>query len=83
MVKSFRWGQRCLLLQLRKNSKGRFIVLSLLGNGGQARSVIFPEGAKAKGWFGVTTILKETLIVRVIRSLLLHQGMLLFPPGFR
>ena len=29
-LKTFRWGQRCLLLQLRKNSKGRFIVLSLL-----------------------------------------------------
>jgi len=24
--------------------------------------VIFPEGAKAEGWFGVTKILKETLI---------------------
>ena len=29
-LKTFRWGQRCLLLQMRKNSKGRFIVLSLL-----------------------------------------------------
>ena len=44
-LKTFRCGQRCLLLQLRKNSKGRFIVLSLLDNGGQARIVIFPEGA--------------------------------------
>jgi len=61
-LKTFRWGQRCRLLQLRKNSKGRFIVLSLLGNGGQARTMIFPEGAKAEGCFGVTKILKETLI---------------------
>ena len=60
--KSLRWGQRCLLLQLRKNTKGRFIVLSLLGNGGQVRSVIFPEGAKAEGWFRVTKILKKMLI---------------------
>jgi len=35
---------------------------SLLANGGQAGTVIFPEGAKAEGWFGVTKILKETLI---------------------
>jgi len=61
-LKTFRWSQRCLLLQLKKNSKGTFIVLSLLGNGGQARSVIFPEDAKAEGWFGVTKILEETLI---------------------
>jgi len=33
-----------------------------LGNGGQARTVIFPKGAKAEGWFRVTKILKETLI---------------------
>ena len=61
-LKTFRWGQRCLLLQLRKNNKGRFIVLSLLGNGGKVRTVIFPEGAKAEGWFGVTKVFKETLI---------------------
>jgi len=61
-VKTFRWDDRCLLLRLRKNSKGRFIVLSLLDNGGQSRTVIFPDGAEAEGWFGVTKILKETLI---------------------
>jgi len=61
-LKTFRWGQRCLLLQLRKNSKGRFIALSLLGNGGLAKTMIFPEGAKAEGSFGVIKIFKETLI---------------------
>ena len=61
-VRNFRWGNRCLLLQLRKNGNGRFIVFSLLGNGGHSRTVIFPEGAKAKGWFGVSKILKEILI---------------------
>jgi len=61
-VKTFRWGHRCLLLHMRKNSKGRFIVLSRLGNGGQARTLIFLEGARAEGWFGVAKILKETLI---------------------
>ena len=66
------------MLQLRKNRKGRFTVLSLLGNGGQVTSVIFPEGAKAEGWFRVKKILEETLI----RSLLPHQGRLLFHPGF-
>jgi len=61
-VRTFRWGKRCLLLQLRKNNNGRFIVFSLLGTGGQSRTVIFPEGAKAEGWFGVSKILKEILI---------------------
>ena len=49
------------MLQFRKNGKGG-LVFSLLGNGGWARTVIFPECAKVEGWFGVTTILKETLI---------------------
>jgi len=61
-LQTFRWGHRGLLLQLGKYSKGRFIVLSLLGNGGQVRTVVFPESAKAKGWFGVIKILKETFI---------------------
>jgi len=61
-VRTFRWGNRCLLLQLRKNGNDRFIVFSLLGDGGQSRTVIFPEGAKANGWFGVSKILKEILI---------------------
>jgi len=34
--RTFRWGNRCLLLQLRKNGNGRFIVFSLLGNGGHS-----------------------------------------------
>ena len=50
------------MLQFRKNSKGRFIVLSLLSNGGQTRTVFFHKGAKEEGWFGVTKILLETLI---------------------
>ena len=29
---------------------------------GQSRTVIFPEGANAEGWFGVSKILKEILI---------------------
>jgi len=61
-LRTFRWGNRCLLLQLRKNGNGRFIVFSLLGNGGPSRTVIFPEGAEADGWFGVSKILKEILI---------------------
>ena len=61
-MRTFRWGNRCLLLQLRKNSNGRFIVFSLLGNGEQSRTISFPEGAKAEGWFGVSKILKEILI---------------------
>ena len=61
-LKTFRWGWRCLLLQLRRNNKGRFIVLSLLGNDGKVRTVIFLEGEKADGWFGVTKMFKETLI---------------------
>jgi len=61
-VRTFRWGNRCLLLQLRKNGNVRFIVFSLLGDGGQSRTVIFPEGMKADGWFGVSKVLKEFLI---------------------
>ena len=61
-VRTFRWGNRCVLLQLRRNGNGRFIVFSLLGDGGQSRTVIFPEGTKADGWFGVSKILKEFLI---------------------
>ena len=47
------------MLQLRKNSNGRFIVFSLLGNGGQSRTVIFPKGRRL---VGVSKILKEILI---------------------
>jgi len=50
------------MLQLRKSSKSRFIIFSLLGNGGRARTIILLEGAKVEGWFGVTKILKESEI---------------------
>ena len=49
------------MLQLRKNSKGRFIVFSLLDDSGQSRTIVFLEGAEAEGWFGLSKILKRTL----------------------
>jgi len=67
--------------QLRKNSKGRFIIFSLLGIGGQARTVIFPEDAKAEGSYEITRILKEILISQKGKSLLLLLGVLLLLPG--
>ena len=50
------------MLQLGNNSEDRFIVFSLLGNGGRARTLIFYKGAKMEDWFGVTKILEDTLI---------------------
>jgi len=62
-VRTFSWGNRCLVLRLGKNSKGRFIVFSVSGNGGRSRTVVFHEGANPpEGWFGVTKVLKETLM---------------------
>jgi len=61
-VRTFKGANRCLLLQLRQNSRGRFIVFSLLGNFGRARTIIFPEGMKAEGWFSLTNLLKESLV---------------------
>jgi len=51
-----------LLLQLRKNSNGRFIMLSHFAYSGQLRTLIFPEGPKADGWFGVANLFKKVLI---------------------
>jgi len=42
--------------------RGRFIIFSLLGNFGRSRTIIFPEGVKAEGWFALTKLLKESLI---------------------
>jgi len=62
LVKTFRWKNRFWLLQLRKNFNGRYITLSNFTNSGQSRSIIFPEGPKADGWFSVGKMLKELLI---------------------
>jgi len=61
-VRTFRGANRCLLLQLRKNARGRFLVFSVLGGSGRSRTVIFPEGSFADGWFAVSKTLKEFLI---------------------
>jgi len=61
-VKTFRWNNRFWLLQLRRNINGRFIMLSNFTNSGQSRSIIFPEGPFADGWFVVAKMLKEVLI---------------------
>ena len=61
-VRTFKVASRCLLLQLRKNARGRFIVFSVFGGSGRSRTVIFPEGSYANGWFALTKILKEFLI---------------------
>jgi len=61
-VITFKGTNRCLLLQLSKNVSGRFIVFSLIGGFGQSRTIIFPEGSNADGWFALTKILKEFLI---------------------
>ena len=47
---------------MRKNKRGRFIVFSHLSYSGKSRTIIFPEGPKADGWFGIAKLLKETLI---------------------
>jgi len=61
-VRTFRGSNHSLLLQMRKNKRGRFIVFSHLRYSGKSRTIIFPEGPKADGWFGITKLLKETLI---------------------
>ena len=62
-VKTFRGANRCLLLQLRQNARGRFIVFSLIGSIGRSGTIIFPEGSKADGWFALTKLLRESLFV--------------------
>jgi len=57
-VRTFRDSNHCLLLQLRKNKRGRYIVLSQLSYSG-SQELLF---SRADGWFGVTKLLKETLI---------------------
>ena len=47
---------------VRQNARGRFIVFSLIGGIGRSRTLIFPEGSKADGWFALTKLLKESLI---------------------
>jgi len=42
---TFKGANRCLLLQLRKNVRGRFIVFSLFGGYGRSKAIIFPEGS--------------------------------------
>jgi len=61
-VRTFKGANWCLLLQLRKNARGRFIVFSVFWGSGRSRTVIFPEGSSADGWFARTKILKEFLI---------------------
>ena len=53
-VRTFRGSNHSLLLQMRKNKRGRFIVFSQLSYSGKSRTIIFPEGPKADGWFGIT-----------------------------
>jgi len=61
-VKTFRWKNRFWLLLLRKNFNGRYITLSNFSDSGHSRSIIFPEGPKADGWFSVGKLVKELLI---------------------
>jgi len=61
-VRTLRGRNHCLLLQLRKNKNGRFIVLSEFSYSGRSRTVIFPEGHKAEGWFGISKLLKDSLL---------------------
>ena len=61
-VRTFRGRNHCLLLQLTRNKKGRYIVFSQLSYSGKPRTIIFSEGPKADSWFEVTKLLKETLI---------------------
>ena len=61
-ARTFRGRNHCLLLHLRKNKNGRFIVFSELSYSGRPRTIIFQEGPKADGWFGVSKLLKETLL---------------------
>jgi len=52
-VRTFKGANQCLLLQLRKNVRGRFIVFSLFGSYGRSRTIIFLEGSNADGWFAL------------------------------
>jgi len=61
-VRTFKGTKRCLLLQLRQNARGRFIVFSLIGSIGRSSTIIFPEASLAEGWFAVSKLLKESLI---------------------
>ena len=50
-----------MLLQVRKN-KRKVHCFSQLSYSSRPRTIILPEGPKANGWFGVSKLLKETLI---------------------
>jgi len=47
-----------------ENARGKFIVFSLIGSIGRSRTIIFPDGSKADGWFAITRLLKESLLSR-------------------
>jgi len=61
-VRTFKGANRCLLLQLRQNARGKFIVFSLIGSIDRSRTIIFPKGSKADGRFAITRLLKEFLL---------------------
>ena len=61
-VRTFRWKHGYWLLQLRKNSNGRFILLSHFTSSSQPRTLVFPKGPKPDGWFGVANLFKKVLI---------------------
>ena len=67
-VRTFTMGNGCLLLQLRKSTRGRFIVFSRFAHSRKSRTIIFPWGPYADGWFGVTKLLKKMLISGYIKG---------------
>ena len=55
-------GSDCWLSQLRKNTRGRFIVFCRRAHSGKSRT-IFRDSPNADGWFRVTKILTQMLIL--------------------
>jgi len=68
-VRTYKEANRCLLLQLRKNSRGRLIIFSQFGSSNCSRTIIFPERSNADGWFAfaLSKILKESFILGIRR----------------
>ena len=57
------WQEKWFVSALQRRSLcNHCLFLSQLSYSSKPRTIIFPEGPKADGWFGVTKLLKETLI---------------------
>lgn len=54
-------GRRVVVIQLKENNRGRYLLISSISEEGQAQSVVFPKGKKGYGWKNVVTAMSDLL----------------------